>query len=360
MTDFSADFTVVCRDLSKSFGQVRAVAGVTLALGRGECLALLGPSGCGKTTVLRLIAGLERPDSGSIAINGRVVSAAGEFVPPHQRRVGLVFQDYALFPHMTVAQNIAYGLGRRSDRQERVAAMLALVGLDGLDGRYPHELSGGQQQRVALARALAPQPDILLLDEPFSNLDVALRRQVREEVQRILRQAGVSAILVTHDQEEAMSLGDRIALMFDGTLHQTGTPRDLYERPASRRAAQFMGDANFLSGQAQGLAAQTPLGIVPLAESAHGPVDVLLRPEALVLDGSEAGARAVVTRQMYLGARQVVWVTLTEGQNTLKVLCEAGTSWQPGQAVSVRVAGAGVAFPPSEADNHIPAAGRQF
>ncbi len=350
MTDFPADATVVCRDLHKSFGDVRAVAGVTLALGRGECLALLGPSGCGKTTVLRLIAGLERPDSGSIAINGRVVSADGVFVPPHQRRAGLVFQDYALFPHMTVAQNIAYGLGRRSDRQERVGAMMALVGLDGLDGRYPHELSGGQQQRVALARALAPRPDILLLDEPFSNLDVALRRQVREEVQRILREAGVSAILVTHDQEEAMSLGDRIVLMFDGALHQMGTPRDLYERPVSRRAAQFMGDANFLSGQARGDVALTALGTVPLAGSAHGPVDVLLRPEALALDGSEAGARAIVTRQMYLGARQAVWVTLVEGGTALKVLCEAGTSWQPGQAVSVRVAGAGMAFPRTGAD----------
>ncbi|GAB4419528.1 MAG: ABC transporter ATP-binding protein [Anaerolineae bacterium] len=360
MTDFPADATVVCRDVHKSFGDVRAVAGVTLALGRGECLALLGPSGCGKTTVLRLIAGLERPDRGTIALNGRVVSGDGVFVTPHQRRVGLVFQDYALFPHMTVAQNIAYGLARRPDRQERVAAMLALVGLDGLDGRYPHELSGGQQQRVALARALAPQPDILLLDEPFSNLDVALRRQVREEVQRILRQAGVSAILVTHDQEEAMSLGDRIALMFDGVLHQVGTPRDLYERPASRRAAQFMGDANFLSGQAQGTEAITALGPISLAQAAQGEVDVLLRPEAFVLNGSKAGARAVVARQMYLGARQVVWVTLADDRTTLKVLCDAGTPWQPGQTVSVRVAGAGVAFPRSEADTRVPSAGIQF
>jgi iron(III) transport system ATP-binding protein len=360
MTDFPADSTVVCRDLAKSFGQVRAVAGMTLALGRGECLALLGPSGCGKTTVLRLIAGLERPDRGTIAINGRVVSGDGVFVPPHQRRAGLVFQDYALFPHMTVAQNIAYGLGRRPDRQARVAAMLALVGLEGLGGRYPHELSGGQQQRVALARALAPQPDILLLDEPFSNLDVALRRQVREEVQRILRQAGVAAILVTHDQEEAMSLGDRIALMFDGALHQVGTPRELYERPASRRAAQFMGDANFLSGRAQGQVAQTPLGAIPLAEPAHGSVDVLLRPEALALNGTEAGARAVVARQMYLGARQVVWVTLAESQTTLKVLCETGAAWRPGQTVGVRVVREGVAFPRSEADTRVPIAEKPF
>lgn len=351
MTDFSSDCAVMCRDLRKSFGNVRAVQAVTLTLARGECLALLGPSGCGKTTVLRLIAGLERPDGGSIAIYGRVVSDETTFVPPHRRRVGLVFQDYALFPHMTVEQNIAYGLGRGVDRRRRVIDMLALVGLDGLGGRYPHELSGGQQQRVALARALAPQPDILLLDEPFSNLDVALRRQVREEVQRILRQAGVSAILVTHDQEEAMSLGDRIALMFDGVLHQIGTPRDLYEQPASRRAAQFMGDANFVSGQAQGQVALTPLGPVPLAHPAQGRVEVLLRPERLALDGVETGARAVVVRQMYLGARQVVWVTLAGSQTTLKVLCEAGATWQPGQTVGLHVAGAGVAFPRTEADS---------
>jgi len=345
MTDFPPDSTVICRDLCKRFGEVRAVDAVTLALRRGECLALLGPSGCGKTTVLRLIAGLERPDGGSIAINGRTVSDAGIFVPPHRRRVGLVFQDYALFPHLTVEQNIAYGVGQRADRRERVTAMMALVGLDGLGGRYPHELSGGQQQRVALARALAPQPDILLLDEPFSNLDVALRRQVREDVLRILRQTGVSAILVTHDQEEAMSLGDRIALMFDGALYQVGTPRDLYERPSSRRAAQFMGDANFVGGQAQGQFALTALGAVPLAQPARGPVDVLIRPEALALDTAVKGARAVVTGRMYLGARQVVWVALAAGNDTLKVLCPPGVTWQTGQAVHVRVTGAGIAFP---------------
>ncbi len=345
MTELLPDVAVICRDLRKSFGDVSAVRDVSLTLQRGECLALLGPSGCGKTTVLRLIAGLERPDGGAIVLNGRTVSDDRVFEPAHRRRVGLVFQDYALFPHMTVAQNVAYGLGRRSDRRERVAAMLALVGLEGLEGRYPHELSGGQQQRVALARALAPQPAILLLDEPFSNLDVALRRQVREEVQRILRRAAVSVILVTHDQEEAMSLGDRIALMFDGTLHQIGTPRELYERPVSRRAAQFMGDANFVSGQAQGSVAHTILGPVALAQPAQGAVDVLLRPEALILDGAESGARAIVTERMYLGAQQAVWVRLAEEAAVLKVLCGAGAPWQAGQVVGIHVAGKGVAFP---------------
>ncbi len=338
---------VACRDLRKSFGSVRAVESLSFALRRGELLALLGPSGCGKTTALRLIAGLERPDGGTIHLGGRLVSGPGVFVPPNRRRVGLVFQDYALFPHMTVERNIAYGLAGRDDRRQRVAEMLALVGLDGLGGRYPHALSGGQQQRVALARALAPQPDIVLLDEPFSNLDVALRRQVREEVQRILYEAGVSAILVTHDQEEAMSLADRIGLMFDGALHQLGTPRNLYERPASRRAALFMGAANLVPGHAPGAVARTALGEVRLIEPCQGAVEVVLRPENLVLNGAGEGAAAVVARQTYTGARQDVWVTLRDVPLSLHVTCRAGAPWGVGQPVSVRADGAVLAFPAS-------------
>ncbi|MEW6580205.1 MAG: ABC transporter ATP-binding protein, partial [Chloroflexota bacterium] len=336
---------VVCRDLRKSFGSVRAVEAVSFTLRRGEVLALLGPSGCGKTTVLRLIAGLERPDGGTIHLGGRMVSGPGVFVPANRRRVGLVFQDYALFPHMTVEKNIAYGLAGRDNRRQRVAEMLALVGLDGLGGRYPHALSGGQQQRVALARALAPQPGMVLLDEPFSNLDVALRRQVREDVQRILRDAGVSAILVTHDQEEAMSLADRIGLLFDGALHQLGTPRDLYERPASRRAALFMGAANLVPGHAQGTLARTPLGEVRLIQPCRGAVEVVLRPEELILSGAGDGAPAVVARQTYTGARQDVWVTLRDAALSLHVTCHAGALWQAGQPVSVHVDGAALAFP---------------
>ncbi len=241
---------VACRDLGKSYGGVRAVQSVSFDLRRGELLALLGPSGCGKTTVLRLIAGLERPDDGAIHLGERLVSGPGVFVPAHRRRVGLVFQDYALFPHMVVEKNIAYGLAGRDDRRQRVAEMLALVGLDGLGGRYPHALSGGQQQRVALARALAPQPDIVLLDEPFSNLDMALRRQVREDVQRILRELGVSAILVTHDQAEAMALADRIVVMNNGRVMQIGAPLEVYRRPANTFVASFIGNPpmNLLAG----------------------------------------------------------------------------------------------------------------
>ena len=335
---------IICDTLSKSFGPVRAVESVSFQLARGEFLALLGPSGCGKTTVLRMIAGLERPDSGAIELAGRVVSSGRTFVPPDRRRVGLVFQDYALFPHLTVAENVGYGLARGADRPGRVADLLALVGLDGYGARYPRELSGGQQQRVALARALAPQPDVILLDEPFSNLDVALRTQVREDVQRIIREAGVSAVLVTHDQDEAMSLADCLAVMFAGRIHQIGTPRALYEAPVSRQVAQFLGDANLIPGTACGHVAQTSLGDLALRAPADGAVEVLIRPEALVLNGASDGASAVVQRTVYHGAHQTVWLALEDG-TPLKALAPAAVAWQPGAAIRVRVQGEALAYP---------------
>jgi ABC-type Fe3+/spermidine/putrescine transport system ATPase subunit len=279
------------------YGSVRAVESVSFALRRGELLALLGPSGCGKTTVLRLIAGLERLDNGAIHLGERLVSGPGVFVPANRRRVGLVFQDYALFPHMTVEKNIAYGLAGRADRRQRVAEMLALVGLDGLGGRYPHALSGGQQQRVALARALAPQPDIVLLDEPFSNLDMALRRQVREDVQRILRALGVSAILVTHDQAEAMALADRIVVMNNGRVMQIGAPLEVYRRPANTFVASFIGSPpmNLLAGTVDlrrgewRLGGQGPaIDLRPLFERLNGrladgqTITLGIRPESLM------------------------------------------------------------------------------
>ncbi|MCC6800583.1 MAG: ABC transporter ATP-binding protein [Anaerolineae bacterium] len=337
-------FALTCHDLSKSFGPVRAVESVSFRLESGRFLALLGPSGCGKTTVLRMIAGLERPDSGVIELAGRVVSDVRTAIPPDQRRVGLVFQDYALFPHLTVAENIGYGLARGADRPARVAALLDLVGLDGYEARYPRELSGGQQQRVALARALAPQPDLILLDEPFSNLDVALRTQVREDVQRIIRAAGVSAVLVTHDQDEAMSLADCIAVMFAGRIHQIGAPRALYEAPISRQVAQFLGDANLIPGTARGEVAETALGDIVLREVAHGPVEVLLRPEALELRSDGTGAQGHIQRTVYHGSHQSVWVTLTGG-TPLKALAPADVEWRAGEQVRVRARGAARAYP---------------
>ena len=345
MTDSPA---VECRDLCKSFGDVRAVDAVSFALARGQFMALLGPSGCGKTTALRLIAGLERPDAGQVRINGQTMSNGAIFVPPNRRRVGMVFQSYALFPHMTVEQNVAYGLPRGTDRARRVADMLDLVGLRGLEQRRPAELSGGQQQRVALARALAPQPDILLLDEPFSNLDVALRAQVREDVQRILKQAGVSAILVTHDQDEAMSLADCVGVMFDGVVVQIGAPRTLYDEPASRRVAEFLGEANILPGEARGGLAATALGDLALRRPAHGAVDVLIRAEQIALAGPGQGVAAAVARVMYYGAHQHVWAAL-DGGAVLKVRCAPDSAWRVGEHVSLRIGGPVVAFPAGDA-----------
>ena len=213
--------------VAKRFGDVEAVAGLDLDVGRGGICSLLGPSGCGKTTALRLIAGLERPDAGTIELFGRVLSGAGGFVAPEKRRISMVFQDYALFPHYDVAGNVGYGLGRRPD-PARVSEVLGLVGMGGLERRPVHDLSGGQQQRVALARALAPTPELILLDEPFSNLDAGLRERLREDVRGILGRAGVTALFVTHDQEEALSVADTVAVMNRGAIEQVGTPEEVY------------------------------------------------------------------------------------------------------------------------------------
>ncbi len=239
-----------------------AVDGAELDVARGEIVALLGPSGCGKTTLLRTIAGFERPDGGAIEIGGRPVAGCGAWLPPEARGVGMVFQDYALFPHLTVAENVGFGLPRR-ERARRVPALLALVDLCGLGGRYPHELSGGQQQRVALARALAPAPAIVLLDEPWSNVDPQLRAELRDEVSSVLRPLRVTAILVTHDREEAFSLADRIALMRDGAIVQVGTPEELYFAPANRWAAEFVGAGNVLAGPVAAGAVHTSIGVLP-------------------------------------------------------------------------------------------------
>ena len=222
---------VTLTGVAKAYGRLAALAGVSLAVERGELLAVLGPSGCGKTTLLRSLAGLERIDAGTIEIAGRVVAGAGTHVAAHRRGAALVPQDAALFPHLDVAANVGFGLGRRPDAQ-RVAEVLDLVGLGGLGRRMPHELSGGQQQRVSVARALAPRPQLILLDEPFSALDAALRADLRDEVRRALRAAGATALLVTHDQGEALSMADRVAVLHGGVLRQLGAPAEVYDEPA--------------------------------------------------------------------------------------------------------------------------------
>lgn len=234
--------------LCKNYGKSPAVCGVDLAVAPGEILTLLGPSGCGKTTTLRLIAGFERPDRGEVTIGGKVVASGSHWIAPEERGVGMVFQDYALFPHLTVAENVAFGLGKADtgNRKQRVSQMLRLVGLEEQKDRYPHNLSGGQQQRVALARALAPRPALVLLDEPFSNLDASLRVQMREEVRRILKESGAAAIFVTHDQKDALAISDRVVVMNQGLVEQVGSPREIYQFPHTAFVARFVGQTNLL------------------------------------------------------------------------------------------------------------------
>jgi iron(III) transport system ATP-binding protein len=280
----------------KHFGEVVAVADASLCVDRGGIVAVLGPSGCGKTTLLRLIAGFELPDAGTVEVAGRAVAGSGTWIPPEERRVGMVFQDYALFPHLTVGQNVGFGLQRRA-RTERVRELLSAVGLAGLDRRYPHELSGGQQQRVALARALAPAPELVLLDEPWSNVDPFLRETLRGEVAELIRSLDVTAVLVTHDREEAFSVADRIALMRGGTVVQEGTAEELYFAPKSRWAAEFVGAANLLRGKVDNGLVRTAVGSFSTNGAGGGEVEVLVRPELLELAPDPSGVAEVVARE---------------------------------------------------------------
>ncbi len=326
------------RGLRKSFGPVRAVDGADLELHAGGTCALLGPSGCGKTTTLRLIAGLERPDAGEIVVGGRVVSSADRFVPAEQRRIGMVFQDYALFPHLDVAGNVGYGLGRKPD-PGRIREALELVGLAGSQKRPVHELSGGQQQRVALARALAPSPDLVLLDEPFSNLDASLRDRLRQEVSQILRTAGVTALFVTHDQEEAMSIAETVAVMRDGRVEQAGTPEEVYLRPASRWMAAFLGDIEVLPGDAQDGRASCELGTLP-AGDVSGACEVLVRPESVAIgvSGPASAASAEVVTRRFFGHDQLVGLRLRSGR-VISSRRLGYPAWHPGDHVQAWIEG---------------------
>jgi iron(III) transport system ATP-binding protein len=323
-------------DLVKRFGRTAAVDGADLRVEAGELVALLGPSGSGKTTLLRLVAGFEVPDAGRVAIGGRPVAGDGVWAEPDRRRIGMVFQDGALFPHLTVADNLAFGRPRAG----RVGECLELVGLAARGSAYPHELSGGERQRIALARALAADPAVVLLDEPFTALDEALRTELREEVAQILRAAGASALLVTHSQQEALSLADVVAVMRDGRVVQVGPPEEVYGAPADRWVAEFLGDADVVTGQADGGTADTELGRFP-AHGLHGPVEIVLRPErvALVPDMTDAvGAAARVVRRSYFGHDQLVQVELASGTR-LRARTEGSLPWRPGDAVRVQVRG---------------------
>ncbi|HJR92235.1 MAG TPA: ABC transporter ATP-binding protein [Acidimicrobiia bacterium] len=327
------------RDVSKRFDGTVALDGFHLDVHAGHVMTLLGPSGSGKTTALRLIAGFDRPDGGSIEIEGTPVADATTFAPPERRRVGMVFQDYALFPHLTVARNVAYGVSK-SHRSRRVAETLELVGLVGKEERLPHELSGGEQQRVALARALAPEPKVILLDEPFSNLDAALRSRVRAEVADILRQAGATAVFVTHDQEEALSMSDFVAVMHDGRVVQAARPSDLYRSPVDEWVAGFLGDADFLVGDANGRSVATSAGTFPT--DLTGAVRVMIRPEVVSLVPDATGP-AVVDARQFFGHDQLVTVSLADGTR-LRARLGPSPNLEPGDKVLVSV-GEATTFP---------------
>jgi putative spermidine/putrescine transport system ATP-binding protein len=313
--------TLELQGVEKRYGATRAVAGVDLSVAPGELVALLGPSGCGKTTTLRMVAGFVEPTAGRIVMAGADITR----VPPHKRNAGMVFQSYALFPHLTVAENIAFGLRRRgvgrAEIAERVAKMVALLQLDGLEQRLPRQLSGGQQQRVAVGRALVINPAVLLLDEPFSNLDALLRDSTRIEMRRLQTTLGLTTLFVTHDQAEAMAISDRIAVMHQGRIEQIGTPREIYDRPATRFVAGFIGRANIFDA--------TEEAGLRLAPAEAGPAACwLLRPEAVVLDDAPPeGANAVagmIEVVSFLGTSTHLSLRLPSGRI---LLAEGPAAW---------------------------------
>ncbi len=309
--------------LNLSFGRQRVLHDFGFDLQAGEIACLLGASGCGKTSALRAIAGFEQPESGSITLKQRVLCAPPNHVAPHLRRIGMVFQDYALFPHLTVAGNIGFGIRQQpmGERQARINELLALIGLQDLGDRYPHELSGGQQQRVALARALAPKPDLVLLDEPFSNLDADLRARLSKEVRQLLKQEQTSAILVTHDQQEAFAMADKIGILAHGRLQQWGEPYQIYHQPANAEIAVFVGDGVLLQGRVSSphciqLAAGEFCGRQPACCQPGGTVDVLVRPDDIVHDDLSPYQATVLDRD-FKGSYFTYTLQLDSGEQVL-------------------------------------------
>ena len=339
--------TVVLRDLSRSFGTTKALDGLNLEMAPGELIALLGPSGCGKTTALRILAGFEVADSGSVTVDGRDISS----IPAAKRDMGMVFQSYSLFPNMSALDNVGFGLRMRklaaAERKRKAGELLEMVGLSAQSGQYPHQLSGGQQQRVALARALAIEPRVLLLDEPLSALDAKVRLQLREQIRHIQQRLGTTTLFVTHDQEEALSMADRVGVMSQGRLEQIAVPSELYDSPATAFVAEFVGTMNRVPGELRGQTEVTALGMtVPVQEGSAdglvGDVDVLVRPEGLRV-AAEPNGNGIVTDRTFLGSLTRVSVRLS-GDLLVKIDKQSteAADMLPGTSVSVTLPSAAV------------------
>lgn len=341
--------------VTKAFGAQEVLRGVDLVVPEGSFTAILGASGSGKTTLLRIVAGFERPDRGEVWMGDEIVDDAGaHYMPCEHRRIGYVPQEGALFPHLSVGRNVGFGLPRQQSRRERVDELLELVGLSGYRRRYPHQLSGGQQQRVALARALAIEPEVVLLDEPFSSLDAALRASVRAEVLGVLRRAGTTSVLVTHDQDEALSLADQVAVLRDGVVAQLDTPAGLYGHPEDAALAQFLGESNLIDGDVHDGVATTLLGRLPVSSwsgPSAGRARVMVRPEQIELGDVGEGIDGTVTSYEYYGHDAVVHIRLERmgvpepGAPELVVRVTGGSPLEPGRRVGLSVRGGVVAWP---------------
>ncbi len=345
MTEETAGLLV--EGLTRRFAGRAVVSDVSLRVMPGQVTCLLGPSGCGKSTTLRLIAGVDRPDQGRVLVDGVVMCDAGYHSPPERRHVGLMFQDFALFPHLTVTENVAYGLGgKAAEKSRRVSEMMERVHLQGFGGAYPHELSGGEQQRVALARAMAPRPRVMLMDEPFSGLDNRLRDGIRDETLDILKEENTAVVLVTHEPQEAMRMADEIALMRDGRIVQTGAPYNVYNAPVDRMSAAFFSDINVIRGKVQGALTDTPFGqfLTPGFEDGTE-VEIVIRPQHLRIDFDRSGqgphptpedgvpARGSVLRSRYMGHESLVEFRMEHDGSVLKATVPSVFLPQPGTAL---------------------------